>query len=281
MTWNKITIIDSSFSEQNINANRIYHDYIADKYEHDPRVRMGIMHPNCGRRLEWLKERYNIQKGSSVVLNLGCGTGNLMKKSEEVFGFTVGMDISLNMLQQAKRYTNRLIQGDALRIPLKSESVNLVFCIALLHHIYNLEGFFRYVYRILKSGGIFYSDYDPNRRFFETITKVPFFSFFLSIYKKTSDKFIFTKKDKKTWKAVHDMAEYHEEFQQGLEAAEVASIAREIGFSQVKCICHSDSPDLDYPRKGRLAHNTLNLLLSPFSKDYNGRTKIFSVIAIK
>lgn len=274
-------IIDPNFSEKNINANRIYHDYVADRYERDPRVYTGVMHSNCARRLEWLKKRYGIPKGSSGVLNLGCGTGILMDKTREIFGFTVGMDISLNMLKQAKRYTDSLIQGDALRIPLKSESLNLVFCIALLHHIYDLESFFRSIYRVLKPGGIFYSDYDPNRRFFQIIKRIPFLSFIFSSYKNISNKFIFTKEDAQTWKTIHDMAEYHEEFEDGLEPTGVASMVCEAGFSQVKWLCHCDSPDLDYPRKGRWVHSALDLLLSPFSKDFNVRAKIFSIIAVK
>lgn len=271
----------SDISEQNIRANRAYHDYVAKNYERDPRVRLGAMHANSAKRLEWLQRQYAIPTDSSLVLNLGCGTGNLMKKADEIFGFTVGMDISLNMLKQAKRYTNSLVQADALKIPLKSESLSLVFCAALLHHIYDLKVFFGSVYRVLKPGGIFYSDYDLNRRFSQTIKRIPFFSFIFSSYKNISDKFIFTKEDKRAWRAIHDIAEYHEEFRNGLEPSEIVNIARRVGFSQIKWLCHCDSPDLNYPRRGRWIHSALDFLLSPFSKDYNDRAKIFSIIATK
>lgn len=273
--------VPSNFSKENTQANRTYHDFIAGRYERDPRVRLGTMHPNSARRLDWLKSRYNISENGSIVLNLGVGTGNLMKKSEEIFGFSIGMDISINMLKLAKRFSGRLVQGNALEIPLKAGSVNLIFSLALLHHIYDLEEFFKSIYRVLKPGGIFYSDYDPNRRFFQTIEKIPFLPLLLTIYKKISDQFIFTKQDEKTWRAIHDVAEYHEEFARGLDPSGVARIAEKAGFSQVKWYCHGDSPDLDFPRRGRGIYRMLDVLLFPFSRDYDGRTKIFSMIAVK
>jgi len=268
------------YSYQNIYANRIYHDYIAKEYENGLQVRFGVAHPNCGKRLEWLKERYSIKKGNLSILNLGVGTGNLIKKSEEIFGYTIGLDISINMLQKAKRYTDRLIQGNAIQIPLKSQSLNIVFCIALLHHIYDLEAFFSSVYRILQPGGIFYSDYDLNRRFSNSIAKFYPLQLLISLYKKLNCMFIF-KHNYYRFKKIHNFAEYHEEFHRGLEPREVADIAQKVGFSKVDWVCHSDSPDLDYPQRGRLIHRFLELLLVPFSKDYRERAKIFSIIAIK
>ncbi len=269
------------YSYNNIKANRAYHDYVAKKYESDPRVRLGVMHPNCGKRLEWLKVRYNLHGNNFLTLNLGAGTGNLIRKSQGLFGYTVGLDISLNMLKRAKRYTHRLIQANALQLPLKSESMNLVFCIAVLHHIYDLEGFFGSVYRVLKPGGIFYSDYDLNRRFCSSIAKSYFLRSLLSLFKKISNMFIFEKGDYDKLKEIYDLAEYHEECRHGLDPQEVADIAQKIGFSKVNWICHSDSPNLDYPRRGRLIHKISELLLVPFSEDYSERTKIFSIVTVK
>lgn len=271
---------DIDLSDRNARANQQYHDYVAKKYERDPRVFLGTLHSNCGRRLSWLKQKYDIKK-DSVVLNLGVGTGNLMRESEALFRMTIGMDISINMLEQAKRYSERLVQADARLIPLRSDSVDLVYCVALLHHIYGFEKFFSSIYRVMKPGGIFYSDYDQNRRLYQTIRKVPFLPGLLALYKKTSDKFIFTRQDKKEWKAVHDMAEYHEEISGGLDPAEIADIAKKTGFSKVEWICHSDGPDLGHPQKGRWQHGFLDILLTPFSRDYNCRAKLFSIIAVK
>jgi ubiquinone/menaquinone biosynthesis C-methylase UbiE len=270
----------TDYSYENIQANRIYHDYVAKKYENDLQVRFGVGHPNCRKRLEWLKNHYSIKKGNLLILNLGVGTGNLIKKSEEIFGCTIGLDISRNMLQKAKRYTDRLIQGNAIQIPLKSQSLNIVFCIAVLHHIYDLEAFFRSVYRVLRPGCIFYSDYDLNKRFCNSIAKVYPLQLLFSLYKKLTYIFIF-RRDYYRFKKIHDLAEYHEEFHQGLEPEKVADIAQKVGFSKVDWICHSDSPNLDYPKRGRLIHRFLELLLLPFSKDYTERAKIFSLIAIK
>lgn len=270
-----------SMPRYNVKANRAYHDRIAAKYENDPRVRLGTMHPNCARRLRWLNERYNIKKFGLRALNIGVGTGNLMRQSGEIFGCTIGLDISENMLRHAKRYTNLLIQGNAVEMPLRTETIDLVFCVAVLHHIYDLENFFKSVYRVLKPGGIFYSDYDPNRRFRTTIEKSVLLNALLSLYKKVSDIFIFSKQDESTLRDMHDMAEYHEEFSKGLEPTEVTEIMKKVGYSEVKCIWHSDAPNLDRPRDGRFIHKLSELMLYPISRDYSDRAKIFSIIAVK
>ncbi len=272
---------DAEESKKNRSANRVYHDYVARDYERDPRVRLGVKHKNCGRRLEWLNRFYVQSTGGTVVLNIGAGTGNLIEKSEAVFGFTVGLDISGNMLKQARRYSQRLVQADALRIPLKDHSCDVVFCVAVLHHIYDLKGFFDSVYRVLKPGGVFYSDYDPNRKFYQLIAGIPLMRAGLDLYKRVSDFAIFKKGGPAGMREAHDLAEYHEEFFQGLDPEEVAEIAKAAGFSDVKAICHSDAPDLEHPQRGRLIHGAVDAFLKWFSDDYTRRAKVFSIVAVK
>jgi len=271
----------SEDSAKNVAANRAYHDYAAENYDRDPRVRLGVKHKNCGKRLEWLKRHYLKSADGLVVLNLGAGTGNLIQKSQEVFGYTVGLDVSANMLKKAKRSGGRFLQADALNIPLKDHTCDVVFCVAVLHHICDLKSFFRSVYRVLKPGGVFYSDYDPNRKFYQLVSGIPLMRFGLSVYKKISDLSVFNKEGPAEIREIHDLAEYHEELFSGLDPQEVVSLAKAAGFSQVSAICHSDAPDLDSPQRGRLIHGAVDAFLKLFSDDYTQRAKIFSIVAMK
>lgn len=266
-------------SDENVKANLIYHDYVAEKYEKDPRVRLGTMHPNCGKRLEWLKDKYFKNNNEIIALNLGVGTGNLMKKANKVFKIVYAMDISKNMLLMANRFTNKLIQGNAIEIPLKNQSLDVVFCVAVLHHIYDLEKFFISVRKVLKNRGVFYSDYDPNRKFHLNIRNSKILFFLLTLYRRISNLFIFDKDEK--IKEIHDIAEFHEEYNLGLDPEELVNIAKKSGFSDAYVIYHSDAKNLDYPKKGRIIHKISELLLYPFTNNYSERTKIFSLIAIK
>jgi len=74
-----------------------------------------------------------------VGLDLGCGNGRhaevLRDRSETV----IGLDASRNLLGEARDRLggewSRLVQGDAGRLPLRTDSVGLAVYVATLHHL--------------------------------------------------------------------------------------------------------------------------------------------------
>ncbi len=76
-----------------------------------------------------------------VVLDLGCGTGQLTKRLTERFpsATVVGVDYSLGMLHQATARTERLVQGDAQQLPLRPGSVDLITCTESFHWYRNQD----------------------------------------------------------------------------------------------------------------------------------------------
>jgi SAM-dependent methyltransferase len=97
---------------------------------------------------------------SKTVLELGCGSGEyshlLARRGAEVWS----MDISESLIGLAKRraVANQVSEavsffvGSAYEIPLSDELVDVVFGIAILHHL-DLELASREVKRVLKRGG--------------------------------------------------------------------------------------------------------------------------------
>ena len=95
-----------------------------------------------------------------TVLDLGCGTGEnlvpLVKRGAEV----IGIDISPELVELARErlgsygLTATLRDGSAYDTGLADESVDVVFSMALLHHL-DLPSARKEIHRILRPGGLF------------------------------------------------------------------------------------------------------------------------------
>jgi malonyl-CoA O-methyltransferase len=96
------------------------------------------------------------------ILDLGCATGSAGKPLARRFrgAKVIGMDSSLAMLERyAKKKplfaSQRLLQADALRLPLQEGSVDLVFANMLLPWIDDLPHCLREVARVTRKNGLF------------------------------------------------------------------------------------------------------------------------------
>lgn len=93
---------------------------------------------------------------SSLVLDVGCGTGNnIILLASTVQASVVGLDISHGMLRKAyeKRTQIPLVQAPAECIPFATESVDFVFMTEVLHHLPDIPASFHDICRILKNSG--------------------------------------------------------------------------------------------------------------------------------
>lgn len=74
-----------------------------------------------------------------VGLDLGCGNGRHLAALSERVDRAVGVDLSRSLLSIADERVARdgvgLLQGEATRLPLSTESVDLALYVATLHHL--------------------------------------------------------------------------------------------------------------------------------------------------
>jgi len=76
-------------------------------------------------------------KNGQDILDLGCGNGRLVELLNEYKMNYTGLDYSQKIIEQAKKkYPNqKFIVADALDLSLLNQKFDIVFCVALLHHI--------------------------------------------------------------------------------------------------------------------------------------------------
>jgi ubiquinone/menaquinone biosynthesis C-methylase UbiE len=97
------------------------------------------------KRKKWRKEIEAITKiansfdPDSTVLDIPAGTGRFLMSLKDASHTVYGIDISLDMLLQAKEKCEDspvdMIIGDAVTIPLKKDSVDYAVCIRLLNWV--------------------------------------------------------------------------------------------------------------------------------------------------
>ena len=92
--------------------------------------------------------------GPQRVLEVGCGTCHWLAQLHHPDLACYGIDRSFGMLKQAQGSMNSLrCQGLAECLPIKSQSLDFIYCVNALHHFEDAENFFQEAKRVLKPGG--------------------------------------------------------------------------------------------------------------------------------
>jgi malonyl-CoA O-methyltransferase len=98
----------------------------------------------------------------SRILDLGAASGRGSRELAKIFRKSriISLDVSGRMLRIARRKKSLLsklteLQGDAMRIPLRSGSIDLVFANLLLPWITDLPSCLAEISRVLTKGGVF------------------------------------------------------------------------------------------------------------------------------
>jgi ubiquinone/menaquinone biosynthesis C-methylase UbiE len=88
----------------------------------------------------------------SVLLDLGCGTGNYTASLQQVAKSVVGIDMSIGMIEraQAKSPLLQFICADVTNLPFDSETFDGALAIQVLHHVKSKEIFLTEAHRVLR-----------------------------------------------------------------------------------------------------------------------------------
>jgi ubiquinone/menaquinone biosynthesis C-methylase UbiE len=205
------------------------------------------------------------RSGSDCFLDIGTGTGNMIRIAAPLFSYTIGTDISENMLAHVQtQFSDASFAAcDADALCVRSESVNVASCYAMLHHLLSHETLFSEAYRILKPGGTLYTDHDPNY----------FLNRFYHRYY--------------NWRYKHkpgfgsdaeELAEYHNTQSPGINPEQLKSQLHDIGFSSVDITYrHTDKQSWSFPMSVIVSGLKLVSAVLPLKSLYSH----FAIVAVK
>jgi ubiquinone/menaquinone biosynthesis C-methylase UbiE len=153
-----------------VRSNVEVHTRMADSYDRDePHFR-----PENRAKVRANLLRVAERTGTSRLLDIGCGTGFVISLLQDTFDEIHGIDPTRAMLDKVdmSRGNITLHEGVAEDLPFEDATFDLVTAYSVLHHLADHRPALAEVARVLRPGGVFYVDLEPNRAFWRAIDEV-------------------------------------------------------------------------------------------------------------
>ena len=144
--------------------NRSYYDTFSETYE---AKRHYGYHQFLDDTEFGLIERYC---SGAEVLEVGCGTGLILKRVAQQAKRSVGVDISPGMLEHAKKRGLDVHEGTATNLPFDDESFDLVYSFKVLAHVEGIAQALSEMHRVTRPGGRIFAEF-YNRSSLRTLVK--------------------------------------------------------------------------------------------------------------
>lgn len=179
---------------------------------------------------------------STKAIDFGCGTGFIIHLVRDLFTEVHGVDITTDMMKQVDLSSGNVFlhEGLAEKTKFADNTFDFATAYSFMDHLFNYRDFLKEAHRVLKPGGIFYSDLNPNRDFILA----------MDVANSRKELTVSPLVQREIQGALHNGQYYKENFgidekmlesaepgksfEKGFSAEEVLSTAKAIGFSK----CH-------------------------------------------
>ena len=143
-------------------ANIEDHSKMADSYHTEPHFRPENQE-KVRKRIIKLQKKVNAKN----LLDVGCGTGFILNIAKDLFEDLRGVDATQAMLDKVDLSSGNITLYNKLaqELPFEDRSFDMASSYAFLHHLENYADVLEEVFRVLKKGGLYYIDLDPNINF--------------------------------------------------------------------------------------------------------------------
>jgi len=203
-------------------ANRCFYDAVAEHYEETDGRRSPSMEAWLRNNLLALRDK----TGPGRFLDLGSGSGLAARCARGIFSPLVGLDLSPGLLALNRQVFDLAVAGDVDHLPFPDQSFDVITCFAVLHHLYDYDRLVNECARILRPGGIFYSDHDMDASFYKRF-RLP-----LKVYRTYHDACArYRKASAEITRELYELTEYQEN---GVETNRIVSLFEETGLQVEK-----------------------------------------------
>ncbi|HLI95042.1 MAG TPA: class I SAM-dependent methyltransferase [Candidatus Baltobacteraceae bacterium] len=153
-------------STRTLEANIEVHTRMADRYDADePHFR-----PENQRKVRTVMEGLAKRCGGGRLLDVGCGTGFIINLTHDLFDEIDGIDITPAMLARVGQWNNvRLHTCAAEELPFADAAFDMASSYAFMHHVADHNRVLKEIARVLRPGGLFYIDLEPNKLFWSAM----------------------------------------------------------------------------------------------------------------
>ncbi|MDQ2681307.1 MAG: methyltransferase domain-containing protein, partial [Candidatus Eremiobacteraeota bacterium] len=159
-----------SSSSATIAANIEVHSKMADSYDsNEPHFRAENQ-----RKVRDVLVGLSRRTGRERLLDVGCGTGFIIRLAHDLFDQIDGIDITPAMLAKVDQSPGniRVHTGVAESLPFEDATFNMASSYAFMHHVADHHSVLREVRRVLRPGGLFYIDLEPNKLFWQQMVEL-------------------------------------------------------------------------------------------------------------
>ncbi len=207
-------------------ANKEFYDIVGSNYEKLDGRRTESLYSYVEDQLKEART----QGDKESILDIGCGNGFVSQVAAHLFKQRYAIDISYFILRGIEDLQLKKIAADSDFIPIRDESIDVVGAFAFLHHCHSFERVCGEVYRVLKQGGIFYSDHDMDISFYSRFKRM------MKIYRKVHNaKKRYLESFDALSENLYDCSEFH---QNGIQPDLICSLLKKFGFSEVNISFH-------------------------------------------
>lgn len=217
---------NSVYQDDVAKANQRFYDQIAGIYDEVDRRRGDHIDHNWvdgvfNNILEILES--SKEESELSFLDAASGSGFLAQRARKFFPRMTLLDISRNMLKRIDLPGALKVCSDTCFIPAKESSFDVIGGFATLHHLKSPKKFFQESYRVLRPGGIIYTDHDIESQFVKNFRPM------LWLYRKFFDHGKdYLKQCPESSELDYLLSEYHGK--EGLSGPKLAEQLSEVGF---------------------------------------------------
>lgn len=122
------------------------------------RVRDPVSRRRQAAKIAYILLRHSdLDLSRSICLDVGCSSGIITFEISSLFRVTIGLDYDKDALASTDpnvRTRIPFVRGDAMRLPIRNESVDVVVCAQVYEHVPDPKILVSEIYRVLSPGGV-------------------------------------------------------------------------------------------------------------------------------